>query len=239
MHDAVPQPLEPGVLSRAERHGGGIKPRQKEKLNLTQIYEGMFLLDNDLVRGGWDGAKGVVTAALEKHGGKVHTARRWDERRLAYPIRRKQRATYLLTYYEIPGDSIPAMRREFDLSEQVLRYLMLAVEAIPEGESDLAAAEQSPDFVLPEPPADDAVDEEEEEEAPSGEAEAAGGEAADEAAGEGTAEASAGAEEAPAAEAPADKAPAAEASSDGEAEASGEAAGEPATEENSGENKDG
>ena len=160
MHDAVPQPLEPGVLSRAERHGGGIKPRQKEKLNLTQIYEGMFLLDNDLVRGGWDGAKGVVTAALEKHGGKVHTARRWDERRLAYPIRRKQRATYLLTYYEIPGDSIPAMRREFDLSEQVLRYLMLAVEAIPEGESDLAAAEQSPDFVLPEPPADDAVDEE-------------------------------------------------------------------------------
>ena len=48
---------------------------------MSQIYEGMFLLDNDLVREGWDGAKSTVTAALEKHGGKVHTARRWDERR--------------------------------------------------------------------------------------------------------------------------------------------------------------
>lgn len=136
---------------------------------MSQIYEGMFLLDNDLVREGWDGAKATVTDALAKHGGKVHTARRWDERRLAYPIRRKQRATYLLAYYEIPGDSIAAMRREFDLSERVLRYLMLAVDEIPSGEAQLAAAESSADFVVPEPPADDVPDEPEEASAESSE----------------------------------------------------------------------
>ena len=125
---------------------------------MSQIYEGMFLLDNNTVREGWHAAKSVVTSALEKHGASVLTARRWDERRLAYPIKGRRRGTYLLAHYRIPGDSIPAMRREFDLSERVLRYLLLAVDELPEGEAELAAAEGSPEFVVPPPPDDDAVE---------------------------------------------------------------------------------
>ena len=128
---------------------------------MTQIYEGMFLLDNDVVREGWDGAKGLVTGTLRKHGATVLTARRWKERRLAYPIQGRRRATYFLAYYQIPGGSIQAMRREFDLSERVLRYLMLAVDGVPEGESELSAAESAADFIVPPPPADDAPEVEE------------------------------------------------------------------------------
>ena len=51
MHDAVPQPLEPSL--RVERSG----PQHLEKNELTQIYEGMFLLDNQVVREGWKEAK--------------------------------------------------------------------------------------------------------------------------------------------------------------------------------------
>ena len=51
------------------------------------LYEGMFLIDNDTVRAGWASAKAVVTDLIAKHGGSVSSARRWDERRLAYPIR--------------------------------------------------------------------------------------------------------------------------------------------------------
>lgn len=125
---------------------------------MSQIYEGMFLLDNNTVREGWDAAKSVVTSALEKHGASVLTARRWDERRLAYPIKGRRRGTYLLAYYRIPGDAIPGMRREFDLSERVLRYLLLAVDELPAGESELAAAEGAPEFIVPPPPDDDAVE---------------------------------------------------------------------------------
>jgi len=124
----------------------------------------MFVLDNNVVREGWSDAKAVVTGTLEKHGGKVLNARRWDERRLAYPIAGKNRGTFLLAYYEMPTDGISAMRRDFDLSERVLRYLELGVDAIPEGEEELAAAEQSADFSVPEPPDDDARDESEGEE---------------------------------------------------------------------------
>lgn len=126
------------------------------------IYEGMYLLDNETVRQDWNSAKSIITGTLEKHGATVHTARRWDERRLAYPIKKRNRATFLLSYFEIPGENIPAMRRDFELNDYVLRSLEIAVEAIPETETELAQAEQSTDFIVPTPPDDDAIDEVEE-----------------------------------------------------------------------------
>ncbi len=125
---------------------------------MARLYEGMFLLDNQVVREGWQQAKARVTDTLAKHGAKVVSARRWDERKLAYTVKRKNRGTFLLCYYEMGNEHITAMRRDFDLSEPVLRYLMLTCDAIPEGEAELAAAEQAADFTVPPPPPDDAVE---------------------------------------------------------------------------------
>ncbi|MCB9915790.1 MAG: 30S ribosomal protein S6 [Planctomycetes bacterium] len=138
---------------------------------MSQIYEGMFLLDNAAVRQDWNAAKSIVTGTLEKHGGTVLTARRWDERRLAYPIKKKNRATFLLAYYTMPGANIPDMRRDLELNETVLRSLELAVDAVPEGEQELHAHEQTTEFSVPTPPDDDHVDfveQEEEEYVPRG-----------------------------------------------------------------------
>ncbi len=118
----------------------------------------MFLLDNDVVREGYEGAKALVTDALAKHGATLLSARRWDERRLAYPIKGRRRATFVIAYYQVDGAEMPAVRREFDLSERVLRYLFTSVDAVPEGEVELAQAEGADDFAVPEPPDDDAVD---------------------------------------------------------------------------------
>ncbi|MEM7517197.1 MAG: 30S ribosomal protein S6 [Planctomycetota bacterium] len=144
---------------------------------MPRIYEGMFLLDNQVVRQDWQQAKSIVTGLLEKHGGTVHSARRWDERRLAYPIKKRNRATFLLAYAEIPNTGIESLRRDLEINEEVLRYLFTSVDEIPEGEKDLSSAEQSKDFVVPTPPADDAVDPEPEEESSEGEAKAEGDDA--------------------------------------------------------------
>lgn len=148
---------------------------------MSQIYEGMFLLDNQVVRTDWRKAKAMVGDTLAKHGATVHTLRRWEEKRLAYPIQGVNRATYFLGHYEIPGDNIPAMLREFDLSESVLRYLIVSVDEVTDEERQLAGLEEDKDFVVPEPPADDAQDEEpEDEEGEEGEGgEGAEGEAAE------------------------------------------------------------
>lgn len=125
---------------------------------MTRTYEGMFLLDNQVVREDWKKAKAIVSETIEKHGGKILTLRRWDERKLAYPIRRRNRGTYFLTYFQLPGTAAPTMRRELELNERVLRYLMLAVDEVPETEAELAAAENAADFVVPAPPPDDMVE---------------------------------------------------------------------------------
>lgn len=122
---------------------------------MSHLYEGMFILDNDIVRSGWAGAKAVVVDVLKKHGASVVTARRWDERKLAYPVRHKNRGTYLLSYFELGTDSGDALRRDLDLDERVLRYLLLrADDGLPEGERELASAEDAADFTVPEPPPD-------------------------------------------------------------------------------------
>ncbi len=131
---------------------------------MTKTYEGMFLLDNRVVRENWNVAKAIVTDLLEKHGGKVLTARRWDERQLAYPIKKRNRATFMLAYYEIGSEGITTLRRDLDLSEQILRYLLLAVDAVPEGETELAEVEQTEEFTVPTPPEDHVKDEVPEEE---------------------------------------------------------------------------
>src|SRR5262245_60484738 len=109
----------------------------------------MFLLDNQVVREDWTKAKAMVTDTLTKHGAKIQATRRWDERRLTYPIQNKRRATFVLTYFELGNEHIPALRRDIELNERILRYLMLKVEKMPEGELEKAQAEQAADFVVP------------------------------------------------------------------------------------------
>ncbi len=125
---------------------------------MERIYEGMYLLDNAVVREDWNAAKSIVTDTLEKHGATIRSARRWDERRLTYPMKGKNRATFLLTYFNIPAENIPAMRREFDLNESVLRTMELLVDAIPAEETELASKETSEEFKVPTPPDDDHIE---------------------------------------------------------------------------------
>ena len=127
---------------------------------MSRLYEAMFLIDNDAVRAGWAELKAGVSAVVEKHGGKIRTARRWDERKLAYPIKHRKRATYLLAYCELPEKSMSTLSRELEIDERVLRYLLTRTEEVPAKELELASAEEAEDFLVPEPPSDDEPEQE-------------------------------------------------------------------------------
>jgi small subunit ribosomal protein S6 len=118
----------------------------------------MFLLDNNVVREDWNKAKGIPTGILEKHGASITTSRRWAERSLAYTIQKSNRGTYLLVHFDADPGSIQIMRRDLELNETVMRYLILSTEEIPEGEQELHEAELTAEFSVPEPPEDHVVD---------------------------------------------------------------------------------
>ena len=48
-------------------------------------------------------ALNLVRGMIEKHGGEVLVIKRWDERKLAYEIKRQKRGTYVITYFRRPG----------------------------------------------------------------------------------------------------------------------------------------
>lgn len=129
---------------------------------MSRIYEIMYLIDNEAVRAGWKEAKAAATGLIEKHGGKVLAARRWDERKLAYKIKQRRRGTYLLAYGELEAAGVATLRRELDLTESVLRYLILQVEAVPPKEIELTQAESAAGFVVPAPPPEDLPEAEDE-----------------------------------------------------------------------------
>ena len=99
---------------------------------MKRTYEAMLLLDNREVRKGWQPLKELVSGLFTKHGAEVKSARRWDERRLAYPISRQLRGTYLLVYFESSTSALSGIRRDLEFSEVVLRHLTQAIDAMPE-----------------------------------------------------------------------------------------------------------
>ncbi len=133
---------------------------------MKRTYEAMVLLDNREVKQGWQALKDTVIGLFTKHGADIKSARRWDERRLAYPIERQLRGTYLLIYFEAETSELALMRRELEYAEAVLRHLTHVCEEIPadaydpeeEFDEESVRVESQGDPVVAEQSDDDADD---------------------------------------------------------------------------------
>lgn len=97
-----------------------------------QTYEGMFLIDNNKATSDWDAVVRHVQGILEKRGAKTLSIEKWGERKLAYRIDGHKKGTYMLVYFEAPAGSIIALRRDCQLSDTVIRSLILKVAKRPE-----------------------------------------------------------------------------------------------------------
>jgi small subunit ribosomal protein S6 len=120
-------------------------------LQRTRTYECMCLLDNREVRKGWQPLKDAVTGLFTKHGAKILSSRRWDERRLAYAMNGQHRGTYLLIYAAIDTKNVAAIRRDMQFNDALLRSLLLEVAEVPQEAYEPEAA-----FDVNAIPADDA-----------------------------------------------------------------------------------
>lgn len=137
-------------------------------LQRTRTYECMCLLDNREVRKGWQPLKDAVTGLFTKHGAKILSSRRWDERRLAYTVHGQHRGTYLLVYCAVDTQNVAAIRRDLQFNEAVMRFLFVDCEEVPQ-----AAYEPEAAFDVNAIPSDDSPPEPEPAPPPAPEAEPA------------------------------------------------------------------
>lgn len=87
-----------------------------------RIYEGMFVLD-DVRSSNWDAVVQGIRGMMERREAEIFTCERWDERRLAYRIRGRDRAVYVLVRFTAPRDTVRSLERDCQLDDKILRVL--------------------------------------------------------------------------------------------------------------------
>jgi small subunit ribosomal protein S6 len=92
-----------------------------------QLYEAMFLVDSAVAVSDWEGLNETIKKILDRNRAEVVSMRKWDERRLAYDVQGKSRGTYILCYFHADGRSIAGIERDVQLSERIMRVLILRV----------------------------------------------------------------------------------------------------------------
>lgn len=98
---------------------------------MLRKYEGMFLLDPATTTD-WESAQAELTRLLGRIDARLIASTKWDERRLAFEIGGRKRGLYALAYFEADAGKIGELERDAQLSEAVLRCLVVRVDHMTE-----------------------------------------------------------------------------------------------------------
>lgn len=118
----------------------------------VRTYEGMFMLDPTKATQEWDNLKKQIIALVERRGGSIINAKKWGERKLAYEIKRHKRAVYLLIYFQLPSLNLNALRHDLQLSELVMRFLIVVRNKITPEEQQRVVDSDTTDTAAPTAP---------------------------------------------------------------------------------------
>lgn len=95
---------------------------------VKKLYEAMFLVDSAQASD-WDALVKTIENILKRSSAEIVAIRNWAERKLAYEIEQKSRGTYVLCFFRADGSTIPKIENDVQLSDKILRVLILSTEA--------------------------------------------------------------------------------------------------------------
>ncbi len=107
----------------------------------TALYEGMFLINQQQMAGDLEGALSHIREMLDRAEAEVISLRKWDERKLAYPVNGQKRGLYVLALFRVRAVQIANIERDCNLSELVMRVLMTRCDHMGETEIELELKE--------------------------------------------------------------------------------------------------
>ena len=93
-----------------------------------RLYEAMWVIDPSLVRDDMAKARSIVQDLVEKGGGTLVNCEKWEERRLAYSIKKKKRGLYIISHFTSDPERVARIQRNALLSENILRVLIVKDE---------------------------------------------------------------------------------------------------------------
>ncbi len=97
----------------------------------NRLYEAMFLVDATIGDEGIPEVVKHINQLIKRFDGKLERVEKWDERELVYPVERVNFGIYLLSYFSIDSGKVNDLRRLFNLSEQLVRFVLLKTDDLP------------------------------------------------------------------------------------------------------------
>ncbi len=99
------------------------------------LYEHVFLARQDLSQQQVDALVEHYKGVIEANGGSVGRVENWGLKSLTYRVKKNRKAYYTLMDINAPAAAVKEVERQEGLSEDILRFLTIKVEAHEEGPS--------------------------------------------------------------------------------------------------------
>lgn len=114
-------------------------------------YECTYLVSDEVPESDLNKTTGKIAGIIADLGGKVEKEDIWGRRKLAYPIKKQDFATYITLYFELPADKAQEFERDLRLTAHLLRQLVVVAEQVKEeitlSASDIAGTEDIKEVV--------------------------------------------------------------------------------------------
>ena len=104
------------------------------------LYENVFIARQDMSPAQVETLADEYVSVMESLGGKVEKREHWGLKTLAYRIKKNRKGHYVLFNFDTNGDAVAELERRMRLSEDVLRYLTVRIDAVDERPSVMLQA---------------------------------------------------------------------------------------------------
>jgi small subunit ribosomal protein S6 len=103
-------------------------------------YECVYIARQELTAAQTEQLSDDLSLIVTRNSGEVKNREYWGLKNLAYKIRKNRKGHYTLFHIESPSDTIVELERNMGLNEDILRYLTIKLDEIPEDQSVMMTA---------------------------------------------------------------------------------------------------
>lgn len=99
------------------------------------LYETVFIARQDVSAKQVEDFAKAFAKIVNDNGGEVKRTESWGLRTLAYKIKKNRKGHYTLMHLDAPHKAVLEMERNMRLNEDVLRFMTVSIDKLPEGPS--------------------------------------------------------------------------------------------------------
>lgn len=103
-----------------------------KKKERNYLYEGMYIFSAVLSEEARQKALDRITTGITEKGGEIKKMFDQGRRKMAYEIDKKREGHYFILYFIAPSHAMETMWKEYHLNEDLLRFMTLRANSVPE-----------------------------------------------------------------------------------------------------------